>query len=120
LTFSGSGKKPGSGLAPQRMDIALKTTRGQLGALAAILLLFVFTAMLFARRTDTANLRKIVADPRAAFVAHTAKYTYLPQQRALLEDAAAGAGYEEVPVEIVYDHYGRATFEVFRFRKIPL
>jgi 4-amino-4-deoxy-L-arabinose transferase-like glycosyltransferase len=70
--------------------------------------------------TDTANLRKIVADPRAAFITHTAKYTYLPQQRALLEDAAAGAGYEEVPAEIVYDHYGRATFEVFRFRKIPL
>ncbi len=69
---------------------------------------------------DTANLRKIVGDPRAAFVAHTPKYTYLPQQRALLEDAAAGAGYEEVPAGIVYDHYGRATFEVFRFRKIPL
>ena len=70
--------------------------------------------------SDTANLRKIVSDPRAAFVAHTAKYAYLPQQRALLEEAAAGAGYEEAPVEIVYDHYGRATFEVFRFRKIPL
>lgn len=70
--------------------------------------------------SDTGDLRKIVSDPRAAFVAHTAKYAYMPQQRAILEDAAAGAGYEEVPVEIVYDRYGRATFEIFRFRKIPL
>jgi hypothetical protein len=69
---------------------------------------------------DPENLRRIVSDPRAAFVAHTAKYAYLPQQRALLEDAAASGGYEEVPIEIVYDHNGRAIFDVFRFRKIPL
>lgn len=75
------------------------------------------------RSVDFSNqetLRKIVADPRAAFVAHTAPYTYFPQQRAALEDAAANAGYEEVPIEIIYDRNGRATFDVFRFRKIPL
>ncbi len=66
------------------------------------------------------NLRKIVSDPRAAFVAHTAKFTYFPQQRATIEDAAASAGYEEVPIDIIYDRNGRATFDVFRFRKIPL
>ena len=66
------------------------------------------------------NLRKIVSDPRAAFVAHTAKYAYFPQQRASIEDAAASAGYEEVPIEIIYDRNGRAAFDVFRFRKIPL
>jgi len=65
-------------------------------------------------------LRKIVSDPRAAFVAHTAKYAYFPQQRASLEDIAASAGYEEVPIDIIYDRNGRATFDVFRFRKIPL
>jgi 4-amino-4-deoxy-L-arabinose transferase-like glycosyltransferase len=66
------------------------------------------------------TLRTIVADPRAAFVAHTAVYTYFPQQRAMLEDIAASEGYEEVPIEIIYDRNGRATFDVFRFRKIPL
>jgi hypothetical protein len=66
------------------------------------------------------NLRKIVSDPRAAFVAHTPKYAYFPQQRAALEDIAANGGYEEVPIEIIYDRNGRATFDVFRFRKIPL
>lgn len=66
------------------------------------------------------SLRKIVADPRAAFVAHTAKYAYFPQQRASIEEIAAGAGYEEVPIEIIYDRNGRPTFDVFRFRKIPL
>jgi len=70
--------------------------------------------------TNTQTLRKIVSDPRAAFVAHTAVYSYFPQQRALLEDAAASEGYEEVPIEIIYDRNGRATFDVFRFRKIPL
>jgi hypothetical protein len=66
------------------------------------------------------TLRKIVSDPRAAFVAHTPQYAYMPQQRALLEDIATNAGYEEVPIEIIYDRNGRATFDVFRFRKIPL
>jgi 4-amino-4-deoxy-L-arabinose transferase-like glycosyltransferase len=70
--------------------------------------------------SDAESLRKIVSDPRAAFVAHTVRYAYFPQQRALLEDAAASAGYEEVPIEIIYDRNGRATFDVFRFRKIPL
>ena len=70
--------------------------------------------------TNTESLRKAVADPRAAFVAHTAVYTYFPQERAMLEDAAQSEGYEEVPIEIVYDRNGRATFDVFRFRKIPL
>ena len=69
---------------------------------------------------NTETLRRIVSDPRAAFVAHTPQYAYMPQQRALLEDIATSAGYEEVPIEIIYDRNGRATFDVFRFRKIPL
>jgi 4-amino-4-deoxy-L-arabinose transferase-like glycosyltransferase len=75
------------------------------------------------RAVDWSNLeslRNIVSDPRAAFVAHTAKYAYFPQQRATLEDVAQNGGYEEVPIEIIYDRNGRATFDVFRFRKIPL
>jgi hypothetical protein len=70
--------------------------------------------------SDQDNLRKVVSDPRAAFVAHTPKYAYFPQQRATLEDIAQSAGYEEVPIEIIYDRNGRPTFDVFRFRKIPL
>ena len=69
---------------------------------------------------NSPNLHKIVADPRAAFVAHMPSFAYFPQHRALLEDAAASDGYEEVPIEIIYDRNGRATFDVFRFRKIPL
>jgi 4-amino-4-deoxy-L-arabinose transferase-like glycosyltransferase len=65
-------------------------------------------------------LRKIVSDPRAAFVGHITKYAYFPQQRATIEDIAGSAGYEEVPIDIIYDRNGRATFDVFRFRKIPL
>ena len=70
--------------------------------------------------TDVEGLRGIVSDPRAAFVAHTPRFAYFPQQRAMLEDAAASGGYEEVPIETIYDRNGRPTFDVFRFRKIPL
>jgi 4-amino-4-deoxy-L-arabinose transferase-like glycosyltransferase len=66
------------------------------------------------------ELRRIVSDPRAAFVAHTPNFAYFPQQRAAIEDAAASGGYEEVPIDIIYDRNGRASFDVFRFRKIPL
>jgi hypothetical protein len=69
---------------------------------------------------NTEELRRIISDPRAAFVGHTAPYAYFPQQRAALEDAASNAGYEEVPIDIIYDRNGRPTFDVFRFRKIPL
>jgi len=70
--------------------------------------------------TNQESVLKIVSDPRAAFVAHIARYAYFPQQRAMMEDIAGSAGYEEVPIEIIYDRNGRATFDVFRFRKIPL
>jgi hypothetical protein len=66
------------------------------------------------------TLGQIISDPRAVFVAHTAAYAYFPGDRTAVEDFATGAGYEEVSADIVYDHYGRATFEVFRFRRIPL
>jgi 4-amino-4-deoxy-L-arabinose transferase-like glycosyltransferase len=66
------------------------------------------------------ELRKMIADPRSVFVAHTPGFAYFPGDRSALEDFATSAGYEEVSAEIVYDRYGRATFDVFRFRKIPL
>jgi len=69
---------------------------------------------------DTESLRKILADPRAAFIAHTPRYAFFPGQRAILEDTAASSGYEEVPIETIDDRNGRPTFDVFRFRKIPL
>lgn len=65
----------------------------------------------------TGDLRAIVADPRSVFVAHTSTYAYVPQQRSAMEKFAASEGYEEVSIEIVYDRYGRATFDVFRFRQ---
>jgi hypothetical protein len=34
-----------------------------------------------------------------------------------MEDFATGQGYEEISTEVVYDRYGRPTFDVFRFRE---
>jgi hypothetical protein len=70
--------------------------------------------------SNPSALRKAIGDPRNAFVAHTPHFAYLPQQRTAIEDAAANEGYEEVPMETIYDRNGRPTFELFRFRKIPL
>jgi len=66
---------------------------------------------------DPGSLRREIADPRSVFVAHTAGFAYFPGDRSALEDLATGAGFEEVSAEIVYDRYGRATFDVFRFRE---
>jgi hypothetical protein len=72
---------------------------------------------------DAANplaMKKAIGDPRNTFVAHTPHFAYTPQQRTAIEDAAANEGYEEVPLETIYDRNGRPTFELFRFRKLPL
>jgi hypothetical protein len=66
---------------------------------------------------DAATLRKLLADPRSVFVAHTAQYAYFPGDRSAMEDFATGQGYEEISTEVVYDRYGRPTFDVFRFRE---
>ena len=63
------------------------------------------------------DLRKIMADPRSVFVAHTSQYAYFPGERSAMEDFATGEDYEEISSEVVYDRYGRATFDVFRFRE---
>jgi hypothetical protein len=65
---------------------------------------------------DAATLRKLIADPRSVFVAHTAPYAYFPGDRTAMEDFATGQGYEEISAEVVSDRYGRPTFDVFRFR----
>jgi Dolichyl-phosphate-mannose-protein mannosyltransferase len=66
---------------------------------------------------DADTLGRILADPRSVFVAHTPEFAYFPGDRSALEDYATAHGYQEVSAEIIYDRYGRATFDVFRFRE---
>jgi hypothetical protein len=66
---------------------------------------------------DRETLRRIITDPHAVFVAHTPGFAYFPGDRSAMEDFATAAGYEEISTEVVYDRYGRATFDVFRFRE---
>ena len=54
------------------------------------------------------------------FVSHTPAYTFQPQLRAAVEDAARQNGYEEQHLATISDRNGRPTFDVFRFRKIHL
>jgi hypothetical protein len=66
---------------------------------------------------DPDTIGRILGDPRSVFVAHTPEFAYFPGDRSALEDYATAHGYQEVSAEIIYDRYGRATFDVFRFRE---
>jgi hypothetical protein len=67
--------------------------------------------------SDPEVVRRMLANPRYVFVAHTREHAIQPERRAALEDAARAAGYQEVPVQTIADRFGRPTFEIFRFRK---
>ncbi len=66
---------------------------------------------------DAAWVRRMLANPKYVFVAHTPEYAIQPDTRAALEAAARSGGYQEVPLQIISDRNGRPTFEVFAFRK---
>lgn len=59
----------------------------------------------------------MIANPSYVFVSHTPAFTYHPEIRASLEDAARQNGYAEERLATIADRNGRPTFEVFRFRK---
>jgi 4-amino-4-deoxy-L-arabinose transferase-like glycosyltransferase len=54
------------------------------------------------------------------FVDHSRPYAIFPNRREILDAEAERAGYAEEIIDIIYDRNGRARFDVFRFRKIPL
>ncbi len=60
---------------------------------------------------------RMIANPRYLFVSHTPTFTYHPEIRASVEDAARQAGYREERLATIPDRSGRPTFDVFRFRK---
>jgi hypothetical protein len=62
----------------------------------------------------------LLRDPLNVFVAHAPGLAYQPEQRAALEDAARRENYQEEPLTTIHDRNGRPTFDVFRFRKLPL
>lgn len=61
-----------------------------------------------------------VRDPANVFVSHSPGLAFHPQDRAALEDAARRENYREEPLTTIHDRNGRPTFDVFRFRKLPL
>jgi hypothetical protein len=65
-------------------------------------------------------LDALLRDPRNVFVAHSEGLAYHPGERAALEDAARRENYQEETLTTIHDRNGRPTFDVFRFRKLPL
>jgi hypothetical protein len=66
------------------------------------------------------SLTALLRDPSNVFVAHTSGFAFHPNERAALEDAARREHYQEEPLTTIQDRNGRPTFDVFRFRKLPL
>jgi Dolichyl-phosphate-mannose-protein mannosyltransferase len=66
------------------------------------------------------SIAALLRDPSSVFVAHAAGFAFHPGERAALEDLARREHYEEQPLTTIQDRNGRPTFDVFRFRKLPL
>jgi hypothetical protein len=71
-------------------------------------------------RNDQPGLRRMLQNPADVFVARPRELAVIPEIRAAVEEAARREGFVEELVSTIYDRNGRATFEVFRFRKLPL
>jgi hypothetical protein len=65
-------------------------------------------------------LDALLRDPMNVFVAHAPGLAYQPGERAALENAARLENYQEETLTTIHDRNGRPTFDVFRFRKLPL
>jgi 4-amino-4-deoxy-L-arabinose transferase-like glycosyltransferase len=67
--------------------------------------------------TDKKLIDRMVAGPNYLFVCHEPNFTYQPELRAAVEEAARQAGLQEEALTTIADRNGRPTFDVFRFRK---
>jgi len=76
--------------------------------------------MYYAGTASEPALAAWLRDPSNIFVAHAPGLAFHPNERADLEDAARREHYQEEPLTTIQDRNGRPTFDVFRFRKLPL
>ena len=70
-------------------------------------------------RSDETILAMIGA-PDKVFVAFAPPFAFQPQVLAGIQRVAQRENYEREPMTTIYDRHGRATFDVFRFRKLHL
>jgi hypothetical protein len=66
---------------------------------------------------DRNLIDRMVSGPNYVFVCHEPNFTYQPEVRSAIEEAAHQAGYQEERLTTISDRNGRPTFDVFRFRK---
>jgi hypothetical protein len=76
--------------------------------------------MYYADTGSEPALAALLRDPSIVFVAHAAGFAFHPNERAALENAAKRERYQEEPLITIQDRNGRPTFDIFRFRKLPL
>jgi hypothetical protein len=76
--------------------------------------------MYYADTGSQTSLAALLRDPANVFVAHAPGFAFHPNERAALEEAARRGHYQEEPLTTIQDRNGRPTFDVFRFRKLPL
>jgi hypothetical protein len=78
------------------------------------------TPVIAAEGADSSTMNRMLENPAYVFVAHTAAFAIHPLARTALEATAQQTGYREERIDTIYDRNGRATFEIFRFRKVHL
>jgi hypothetical protein len=76
--------------------------------------------MAYADTSSDQAVNVLLRDPQNVFVAHSPGLAYHPEERAALEDVARRENYQEETLNTIHDRNGRPTFDVFRFRKLPL
>jgi hypothetical protein len=78
------------------------------------------TPVSYADTTSSASMHNMLEAPGTVFVAHAPGLAFLPEQRAALEQYAAGEGYTRESIAQIHDRNGRPAFDVFRYRKLHL
>jgi hypothetical protein len=74
----------------------------------------------FADTSSDNAILQAIGDPTNVFVAFTPPFGFLPQTLTSIQGVASRENYERERITTIYDRNGRATFDVFRFRKLHL
>jgi hypothetical protein len=64
---------------------------------------------------DQAAVKTLVSEDDTLFIGYTAELEVQPGVGKRFEAAAGNAGYRKQLLETIYDHCGRASFEIYKF-----
>ncbi len=69
---------------------------------------------------DRAIIASMISDPANLFISHTKEFEFFPAWNPRLIQIAAASGYQRELETEISDRFGRAVFDVYRFRRAPV